>query len=246
MEGYFSKVRERVQSSMDKIGQIETPDGMKVGAFLAPAIESAFFRDLNPVRKLSARDISLPQVKTISSADIAAARAAGDIEEQPKQTMFGVNEALNKELGDFGPDLKKRFEALGYTVGLFANELDIPDAAHQRMLKDPKLVGITYHKDGDTGYETIKVYSNSKNMSSLEKVADYFNLTDAQFGPEKDAGFVVKQAINKNDGDILRSDIGTTKDLANFNLFRFMQGNYKNVKTTDKTTGQADYLDAAE
>jgi hypothetical protein len=92
MEGYFSKVRERVQSSMDKIGQIETPDGMKVGAFLAPAIESAFFRDLNPVRKLSARDISLPQVKTISSADIAAARAAGDIEEQPKQTMFGINE----------------------------------------------------------------------------------------------------------------------------------------------------------
>ena len=92
MEGYFSKVRERVQSSMDKIGQIETPDGMKVGAFLAPAIESAFFKDLNPVRKLSARDISLPQVKTISSADIAAARAAGDIEEQPKQTMFGVNE----------------------------------------------------------------------------------------------------------------------------------------------------------
>jgi hypothetical protein len=92
MEGYFSKVRERVQSSMDKIGQIETPDGMKVGAFLAPAIESAFFRDLNPVRKLSARDISLPQVKTISSADIAAARAAGDIEEEPKQTMFGVNE----------------------------------------------------------------------------------------------------------------------------------------------------------
>ena len=92
MEGYFSKVRERVQSSMDKIGQIETPDGMKVGAFLAPAIESAFFRDLNPVRKLSARDISLPQVKTISSADIAAAKAAGDIEEQPKQTMFGINE----------------------------------------------------------------------------------------------------------------------------------------------------------
>ena len=245
MEGYFAKVRERVQISMDKIGQIETPDGMKVGAFLAPAIESAFFRDLNPVRKLSARDISLPQVKTISSADIAAARAAGDIEEQPKQTMFGVNEALNKELGNFGPDLKKRFEALGYTVGLFKNTQDIPDAARQRMLEDPKLVGITYHKDGDTGYETIRVYSNSKNVSSLEKVADYFNLTDAQFGPEKDAGFVVKQAINKNDGDILRSDIGTTKDLANFNLFRFIQGNYKDVKTTDKQTGDTDYLKQA-
>lgn len=92
MEGYFAKVRDRVQGSMDKIGQIETPDGMKVGAFLAPAIEAAFFRDLNPVRKLSAKDINLPQVATISSADVAAARAGGDIEEQPKQTMFGINE----------------------------------------------------------------------------------------------------------------------------------------------------------
>ena len=92
MEGYFAKVRERVQGAMNKIGQIETPEGMKVGAFLAPAIETAFFKDLNPVRKLSARDIKLPQVRTISSADIAAARAAGDIEEEPKQTMFGINE----------------------------------------------------------------------------------------------------------------------------------------------------------
>ena len=44
MEGYFAKTRERVQSAMDKIGQVETPDGMKVGAFLAPAIETAFFQ----------------------------------------------------------------------------------------------------------------------------------------------------------------------------------------------------------
>ena len=92
MEGYFAKTRDRVQSAMNKIGQIETPDGMKVGAFLAPAIETAFFKDLNPVRKLSHRDIKLPQVRTISSAEIDAARAAGDIEEQPKQTIFGINE----------------------------------------------------------------------------------------------------------------------------------------------------------
>jgi hypothetical protein len=89
MEGYFAKSRERVQSAMDKIGQIETPDGMKVGAFLAPAIETAFFKDLNPVRKLSHRDIKLPQVKVARFDDL---QREAEAEIAPKQTMFGLNE----------------------------------------------------------------------------------------------------------------------------------------------------------
>ena len=177
---------------------------------------------------------------------LAEGRLFEEENKDPKELLdkTSLNEALNKELGKFSPDLKKRFETLGYRVGFFNNSQDIPDSARERMLKDPKLVGISYNKDGDT--ETMRVYSNSKNISNLQKVADYFNLTDAQFGPEKDAGFVVKQAINKNDGDILRSDVGTIEGLANFNLFRFMQGNYKDVKSTDKMTGKADYLKAAE
>ena len=89
MEGYFAKTRERVQNAMDKIGQVETPDGMKVGAFLAPAIETAFFKDLNPVRKLSHRDIKLPQVKVARFDDL---QREAEAEIAPKQTMFGVNE----------------------------------------------------------------------------------------------------------------------------------------------------------
>ena len=89
MEGYFAKTRERVQSAMDKIGQIETPDGMKVGAFLAPAIETAFFKDLNPVRKLSHRDIKLPQVKVARFDDL---QREAEAEIAPKETVFGVNE----------------------------------------------------------------------------------------------------------------------------------------------------------
>ena len=92
MESYFAKTRERVQNAMDKIGQVETPDGMKVGAFLAPAIETAFFKDLNPVRKLSQRDIKLPQVKIAKFDDLQREAEAG-IEEEPKQTVFSpVNE----------------------------------------------------------------------------------------------------------------------------------------------------------
>ena len=89
MEGYFAKTRERVQSAMDKIGQVETPDGMKVGAFLAPAIETAFFKDLNPVRKLSPRDIKLPQVKVAKFDDL---QREAEAEIAPKETVFGVNE----------------------------------------------------------------------------------------------------------------------------------------------------------
>lgn len=89
MEGYFAKTRERVQSAMDKIGQVETPDGMKVGAFLAPAIETAFFKDLNPVRKLSHRDIKLPQVKIAKFDDL---QREAEAELAPKRTVFGINE----------------------------------------------------------------------------------------------------------------------------------------------------------
>ena len=94
MEGYFAKTRERVQSAMDKIGQVETPDGMKVGAFLAPAIETAFFKDLNPVRKLSHRDIKLPQVKIAKFDDL---QREAEAELAPKRTVFGINEKKNKK-----------------------------------------------------------------------------------------------------------------------------------------------------
>jgi hypothetical protein len=89
MEGYFAKTRDRVQNAMDKIGSVETPDGMKVGAFLAPAIETAFFKDLNPVRKLSHRDIKLPQVKVARFDDL---QREAEAEIAPKETVFGINE----------------------------------------------------------------------------------------------------------------------------------------------------------
>jgi len=61
---------------------------------LAPSIESAFNKDLRPVTKAGfTKGLDTPKVKTISSAEVDAARAAGEIEEEPKQTIFSpVNE----------------------------------------------------------------------------------------------------------------------------------------------------------
>ena len=66
---------------------------MKVGAFLAPGIADALFKDLVPVRRLTKKDINLPQVRTISQADIDAhnsgERPLGETEmEAPKKTVF--------------------------------------------------------------------------------------------------------------------------------------------------------------
>ena len=163
-----------------------------------------------------------------------------------------LNEALNKPLKEFGPDLKKRLETLGFKVGLFPQKQDFDNAVLDRLKNDTSLVAIAYFNGGKMGsedieYETINVLTNSKNQQKLEKAVDYFNLTDSAFGPEKDAGFVVKQAINKNDGDILASKVVSSGDFANVKFNRFIQGNYKNVKTTDKMTGKTDlFKQAAE
>jgi hypothetical protein len=89
VESFFAKTRERIQSAFDKIGNVETPDGMKVGAFLAPGIADALFKDLVPVRRLTKKDINLPQTKFIQ----AGTYTEQEIEQEPKQTVFSpVNE----------------------------------------------------------------------------------------------------------------------------------------------------------
>lgn len=94
IESFYDKTREKIQKIYDSIGEVRNEEGLKVGAFLAPSIESAFNKDLRPVTKAGfTKGLDTPKVRTISSAEIDAARAAGEIEEEPKQTMFTpVNE----------------------------------------------------------------------------------------------------------------------------------------------------------
>ena len=94
IESFYDKTRDKIQKVYDSIGEVRNEEGLKVGAFLAPSIESAFNKDLRPIAKKGfTKGLDTPKVKTISSAEVDAARAAGEIEEEPKQTMFTpVNE----------------------------------------------------------------------------------------------------------------------------------------------------------
>ena len=91
VESYYAKIKDRLQGVMDKVGEVSNPEGLKVGAFLAPAIEAAFRKDLRPVTsKGFTKDLNIPKVQRISQADID--RGYVD-ESEPKQTVYSpVNE----------------------------------------------------------------------------------------------------------------------------------------------------------
>jgi hypothetical protein len=95
VESFYGKVRDKIQKVYDDMGNIENEEGLKIGQFIGPAIESAFMQDLRPVTKKGfTKDLQLPKVKQIDPAMLAQARAAGDIEEapeDPKATVFSPN-----------------------------------------------------------------------------------------------------------------------------------------------------------
>jgi len=100
IEGYYDKTRDKIQKVYDKLGEIRNEEGLKVGGFLAPAIEAAFRKDLNPVTKLGfVKGLSQPKVRVLSQADIDAHNSGDrplgetDVIEEPKQHIFTpVNE----------------------------------------------------------------------------------------------------------------------------------------------------------
>ena len=87
IEQYYDKTRTKIQKVYDTLGEIRNEEGLKVGGFLAPAVEQAFNRDLRPVIKMGfTKGIDMPQVKKMASPGMAQETEA------PKQTVFGLNE----------------------------------------------------------------------------------------------------------------------------------------------------------
>ena len=71
IEAYYDKTRGKIQKAFDSMGEIRNEEGLKVGGFLAPAIESAFIKDLRPVtRKGFTKGLDQPKVRVISQKDI--------------------------------------------------------------------------------------------------------------------------------------------------------------------------------
>ena len=95
IERFYDNTRGKIQKAFDSMGEVRNEEGLKVGGFLAPAVESAFNKDLRPVTKQGfTKGIDQPRVKVLSQADLDAARRGGSMAEaEPKQTVYSpVNE----------------------------------------------------------------------------------------------------------------------------------------------------------
>ena len=237
VESFYAKTKEKIQKIYDSFKDIKNTEGLAVGAMLGPAIESAFRKDLMPVtEKGFTKGLEMPKVKMLETDGIA------EEELEEKETVFKpINEALNKELKQFGPDLKKRLEAAGFKTGLFQGQGMVPTEAQKKIQNDPSLAGIAYKQYPD-GYEFLEVSVNKSKANGLVKVAKYFSTPEGQYGPDKDAGWVVKNVRNVNPGDIYRSKLGGMNNLATITYFRAEEAGSKfgtdKIKSTDKIAAE--------
>ena len=95
IEQFHTKTRDKIQKIYDSISKITNEEGLKIGVFIGPAIETAFRQDLRPVGKKGfTNGLELPKAKRLDPEIIARARAAGEIDETPegaKETVFTPN-----------------------------------------------------------------------------------------------------------------------------------------------------------
>jgi len=99
IETFYDKMSDKIANVFEKSSEFENEEGLKIGGFIAPGLESAFKQDLSKVIKKGSffRKINLPKVRTITQADVDAhnsgERPLGetDIVEEPKSTVFTPN-----------------------------------------------------------------------------------------------------------------------------------------------------------
>ena len=236
IESYYAKTKEKIQKVYDSFRDIKNAEGLAVGAMLGPAIEAAFKKDLIPVKGFTS-GLEMPKVKMLETDEIA------EEEFDEKETVFTpINEALNKELKTFGPDLKKKLDSMDFQSALFNNQSAVPMEAVQKIAKNSKLAGISYFKTPD-GYERIEVAVNRERIKDLEKLKSYFSTPEGQYGPDKDTGWVIKNMRNVNPGDIYVSKVGGTSNIAKITYNRAEKtGSGKfgtdQVKSTDKIAAE--------
>ena len=97
IEAYYDKTRSKIQKVYDTLGDIRNEEGLKVGGFLAPAIEQAFNKDLRPAIKGGfTKGLTQPKVKMISQKDIETQNPLGEVEKETVYSRPTVNGTLQE------------------------------------------------------------------------------------------------------------------------------------------------------
>jgi len=101
IESYYDKTRGKIQKVYDTLGDIRNEEGLKVGGFLAPAIEQAFNKDLRPAIKGGfTKGLDQPKVKMITQRDIdmhnSGEKALGEEEKETVYSRPSVNGTLQE------------------------------------------------------------------------------------------------------------------------------------------------------
>ena len=90
IESYYDKTRDKIQKAFDAMGDVSNEEGLKVGGFLSPAVETAFTKDLRPVTKKGfTKGLDQPKVRVISQRDIDRHNSGeAPLGEEEKQTVY--------------------------------------------------------------------------------------------------------------------------------------------------------------
>ena len=96
VEAFYDKIGDKIAKIFERTAEFKNDEGLKIGAFIAPSLETSFFQDIRPVTKKGfLNKIQLPKVRTISQADVAKHNSGeaplGEVELETKQTIYTPN-----------------------------------------------------------------------------------------------------------------------------------------------------------
>lgn len=130
-----------------------------------------------------------------------------------------LNEALNKDIKEFGRDLGKYLTNAGFQVKYVNGRISDENLTHLRT--NTGLVA--FETDQNQDQQSLYLYFNPKEKSKIETIVNKFQLTPYS-GKPMGAGWTYKQVVGAlNPGDIFKVDGGNYM----YQFFRLAKVNTK-------------------
>ena len=134
-----------------------------------------------------------------------------------------LEEALNKDIRQFGQDLEKRLKQAGFTTIVTFHPKAPTEEMKTKVIEDPKLVILYVNLDQQ--YQSLQLRGNAKSAKDLEKIVKNYQVAKWN-GPKMTFGSgwdtKTKQVIGGfNPGDIVGQDPGIMGPFYDANFMRY-------------------------